>query len=116
MSLLVFSQYLGGSVLLTLANTVFSTSLASELPRDAPGVNVTAVIAAGASGVEQAVPPALVPGVLQAYTTSVDRVFYMTIGCAGGFFISAFFMGWKNIKPKAASPDQEKGQAALTEP
>ena len=38
------------------------------------------------------------PGVLLAYTDTVDRVFYMTTGLAALTFALAWGMGWRDIR------------------
>ncbi|KAL1963468.1 hypothetical protein VTN77DRAFT_8369 [Rasamsonia byssochlamydoides] len=101
MSLLSFSQTFGGAVFLTLGDTVFTNSLGTALRTDAPGVNPAAVVAAGATGIRQVVrDPAQLAGVLSAYSTSVDHVFYLTVGCACAYFCCAWGMGWKDIRKK----------------
>ncbi|EHK98547.1 putative HC-toxin efflux carrier TOXA [Glarea lozoyensis 74030] len=46
------------------------------------------------------VPSSDLPGVLVAYSKSIDRVFYLCAGASAGVFFASFGMGWKNIKPK----------------
>jgi hypothetical protein len=60
-ALVVFSQNLGGVVWLTLAQVVFSNRLRYGLATYAPDVNPELVIVAGARGVREAVPAALLP-------------------------------------------------------
>lgn len=95
MSTMIFSQYMGGSVFLSLSNVIFSTSLRSQLAKEAPGVDPEMVIKAGASAVRDiGIPEELLPGVLQAYCTSVNRVFYLAVASGGLLFVSSFFSGW----------------------
>jgi hypothetical protein len=109
-ALVVFSQNLGGVVWLTLAQVVFSNHLRYGLETYAPDVNPELVIVAGARGVREAVPAALLPGVLLAYSKAFDHVMYLTTGAAGATFLSAFGMGWKSIKkvqPVKPAPEQK---------
>jgi hypothetical protein len=108
-ALVVFSQNLGGAIFLSLDQIVFSSSLRHYLPIYAPSVNPQVVIAAGASGIHQAVPAASLPGVLLAYNKSISHVFYLGTGIAGCAMISAFGMGWVNIKKKAAEKKLAEG-------
>jgi mitochondrial fission protein ELM1 len=55
MSLVMFSQSFGGSIFLAFAETMFSSSLKSELARYAPSVNPEVVIAAGATAIRTVV-------------------------------------------------------------
>jgi hypothetical protein len=107
-ALVVFSQNLGGAVFLSLAELIFINTLRHYLAILVPQINPELVIAAGATGLDTAVPTASLPGVLIAYTKSVDRVMCLAIGTAGGSFLCAFGMGWKSIKKaKAAAPAAE---------
>lgn len=66
-----FCQYLGGTIFLAIAQTLFTGSLRSALHRDAPGVNAEHIIEVGASAVRSAVSPADLPGVLKAYNHAI---------------------------------------------
>ncbi|KAK1146921.1 hypothetical protein N8T08_002248 [Aspergillus melleus] len=55
MALMMFSQTLGASVFLAVANVIFTTSLRAETPRYEPDTDPEAVIAAGASAVRDVV-------------------------------------------------------------
>jgi len=104
MSLLTFTQTLGGAIMLTFGETILTNSLRNLIPTYAPGVNPETVIAAGATGVRGVITDATqLAGVLVAYSKSIDRVFYLAIGCSAACFLFAWAMGWKDIrkKPKA---------------
>jgi len=100
MSLIIFSQTFGGAIFLTFADTIFTNSLKSEIPRYAPSVNPEVVIAAGATAIRNVVAINELAGVLVAYSKSVDRVFYLAAGTAVGCFGFAWAMGWKDIREK----------------
>lgn len=115
MSLMVFGQYIGGSIFLSLSNVIFHSSLKSSLLEYAPNANVTAIIAAGASAsnVRLLTPPDELDGVIKAYSVSLRDVFYMATGSAGALFIAAFFVGWIDTrtatdKPKASDEKAER--------
>lgn len=70
-----FCQYLGGTIFLAIAQTLFTSGLRSALNRDAPGVDAEHIINVGASAVRSAVSPADLPGVLKAYNHAIVGVF-----------------------------------------
>ncbi len=107
MTLLVFSQSLGPAVLLSISNTIFGQSLKSQLPLQAPEANATAIIAAGATKFRDFTSPDDLPGVLVAYSNSVDHVFYLTATTGIVAFVAAFGMGWVDIRKKNAVADGE---------
>ena len=101
MSLLTFTQTLGGAVLLTCGETIFTTSLRDTIPKYAPGVDPEVVIAAGATGISKVITdPMELARVLVAYSKSIDRVFYLAVACSCAYFLTAWGMGWKDIRKK----------------
>ncbi|KAH8657848.1 major facilitator superfamily domain-containing protein [Xylariales sp. PMI_506] len=109
MAFIVWCQYIGPTIFLTLYNTVFDISLRSQLPEQAPGANAESIIAAGATGFRELVSPQELPGVLVAYANSLDRVFYLIAAVAALSWISAWGMGWNDIRQITASKrDQAK--------
>lgn len=70
-----FCQYLGGAILLALAETIFSSSLRSSLHTYAPNVDAETIIAAGASAVRSVTPAADLSNVLRAYNHAVINTF-----------------------------------------
>jgi len=100
MAFIVFAQSLGPAIVLALCNLIFDSSLRTQLPEQAPHVNATAVIDAGATGFRAIVQPVDLHGVLVAYANSIDRVFYLVTGMA---VLSAFVLwgiGWQDIRKK----------------
>lgn len=100
MALVMFSSTFGGSLFLSFSQTILTNSLRSLIAQYAPAVNAETVIAAGATGVQAAVPANDLPGVLVAYSHSTDRVFYLCAGAAVACFIFSWGMGWKDIRTK----------------
>ena len=85
-------------------NVVFTQSLTSEIRTHAPSVSLKAALAAGASpNAVRALVPAGSPelgGVLLAFSNSVNKVFYLLMGCCLGGLLSALGMGWVDTKKK----------------
>ncbi|KAI0161037.1 major facilitator superfamily domain-containing protein [Hypoxylon sp. FL1284] len=104
MAFLLWAQYVGPTVFLTLYNTIFSTSMKNLLPQQAPNVDAQAVLNAGATRFREVVRPEDLPGVLTAYSNSLDRVFYLVVGAGVGGFLAAWGMGWRDIRKKNRSP------------
>lgn len=84
MAILFFSQSFGGSIFLTLAGVISSAGLRDQIPRFAPNVDPETVIAAGATGFRNVVAAEDLEGVLRAYARSLDWVFFLAAGVAGG--------------------------------
>ncbi|KAI2607138.1 major facilitator superfamily domain-containing protein [Hypoxylon fragiforme] len=100
MAFLLWAQYIGPTIFLTLYNTIFSTSLRSLVPQIAPNVDASAVVAAGATSFRDLVSPQDLPSVLVAYSDSIDNVFYLVAAAGVGGFFAAWGMGWYDIRQK----------------
>ncbi|KIW54804.1 hypothetical protein PV05_07139 [Exophiala xenobiotica] len=104
-----FFQYLGGTIFLALAETIFTSSLRSALHHDAPGVDAERVIDAGASAVRSVVTKAALPGVLQAYNHAIVDTFYLAVGGTCGAFFVCFGLGWQKL-PQKETKKNDKGE------
>ena len=103
-AILVFCLNFGGATFLTLAETDFSQSLLVAIPKYAPGADANAVQSKGATDFRSVVSAAELPGVLKAYSVSVDHVFYLVCASAAAAFLSAWGMGWNDIRKSKPNP------------
>ncbi|EPE04209.1 mfs transporter [Ophiostoma piceae UAMH 11346] len=100
MAFIVWCQYMGPSIFLTLFNTIFDTKLVHFLRQDVPTVNPQVILSAGATNFRKVVPANVIPGVLKAYSDSLDIVFYMVLALSFVCFFAGFGMGFKDIRVK----------------
>ena len=107
-ALCMFTGMLFGALFLSASATIFTNSLRTLIPKFEPQADVQAIVVAGATGFRAFLPADQLPGVLKAYTKSVNRVFYLTTALAAFCLIFAFGMGFKNIKPKEADKKDKK--------
>lgn len=98
MAMVIFSQLFGGALFLSFSQTAFTNGLTKYIPLYAPEVSPQTVIDAGATAVRQAVPKDALEGVLEAYSTSINHVFYLAAACAAAMFLFCWGLGWKSIK------------------
>lgn len=98
MGIIIFCQYLGGAIWLTAGQTIFSNSLRQTLKYEAPGVDPNLILKSGARSVRELVSSSELPGVLRAYSTSINRVFYLGIALAGVSFCFSWGLGMKDIR------------------
>lgn len=99
MSFVTFSQFMGSAVALSTGNAIFVGALKQDLPRYSPNVDVAAVLGAGATGFRTVVSENELPGVLEAYVSSINKEFYLSLGFAIASFGFAWGMGWKDVRP-----------------
>ena len=96
----IFTQALGPTITLSLFNVLFLTSLRTQIIQHAPHASAAAIIGLGATGFRSIVSPEDLPGVLIAYATSINRVFYLAAGLAAACGVSLWGMGWHDIRKK----------------
>jgi hypothetical protein len=110
LGILIFCQNLGGGVFLTAAQSIFSNGLRDNIIHNTPDVDPDLVLVAGATGFRQVISQEDLPGILSAYSTSIDRIMYLGVAISAVSVITSFGMGWKNImKSKDETSDKEKG-------
>ncbi|KAH8681864.1 major facilitator superfamily domain-containing protein [Xylariales sp. PMI_506] len=103
----MFSQFFGGAIFSSVAETIFTSSLAPALARYAPSVDPSLVINSGATELQLALSESELPGVLLAYNEAIVHVFYLQLATACCAFVTGWGMGWKNLKTinqSAAAP------------
>ncbi|KAH8591230.1 putative MFS toxin efflux pump [Bisporella sp. PMI_857] len=109
-SAIIFFQTLGGAILISVGQTVFSNRLLSTLRKRVPGLDPQVVVGNGAAGLRDAVAKVgerFVEGVLVAYDDAIARVFVVACVMAGISMVGALGMEWRSVKEK--KPRVEKG-------
>ncbi|KAJ2901032.1 putative MFS multidrug transporter [Zalerion maritima] len=109
-ALLIFSQSMGTSIFLTVANTILNQSLSSQLHTHAPDVDADAILAGGATAFREFVDEEDLPGVLTAYANSVGRTFYLTVGAGAAAFCFGWGMGFLDIREKKKDVPRDQDQ------
>jgi hypothetical protein len=101
MGILVFFGMLGTAIMMALANTIFNQSLRVELTRGFHNATVAqAVIEAGATGFRQLVNQDDMRMVLNAYSASISRVFYLIAAVGAASVFTSLFLGWTDVRRK----------------
>ncbi|KAF1356882.1 major facilitator superfamily domain-containing protein [Delphinella strobiligena] len=96
----IFFNTIGGAISISIAQNIFSNRLVSSLHHDAPRVNITTIVAAGAGHVREVTTSAQLPGVLQAYNTAVTSAFILPIATSCIAFLCSLFVEWRSVKGK----------------
>ncbi|KAI8244457.1 Efflux pump roqT [Colletotrichum sp. SAR 10_96] len=99
----VASQSLGGAIFVSVGSTLFQNYLLRAAARNlVPGVNIRAVLRAGATAFRTAVPASALPRMMTLYNDALRVTFTAAIPLAGVAAIAACFMEWKSVKVKKA--------------
>ncbi|KAJ3956155.1 hypothetical protein N0V92_007292 [Colletotrichum tropicale] len=99
----VASQSLGGAIFVSVGNTLFQNYVLRAAARNlVPGVNIRAVLRAGATAFRTSVPASALPRMMTVYNDALRVTFTAAIPLAGVAAIAACFMEWKSVKVKKA--------------
>lgn len=100
-SLVIFSQCLGGSLGLSIAQSIFSNTLSKRL-YEIPGIDAAAIIEAGAAAkdIREVVPFEFLHIVKLAYNSAITTTFILAAVAAGMSFVYSTGMERKKITKK----------------
>jgi hypothetical protein len=100
-------QSLGGAVFVSVGNNILQNALLSASRNNMlPGVDVQAVIDAGASAFRDIVPAEELPALLEVYNDALHKVFIAAIPMAGLAVVSCLFLEWRNVKDQKRSNEE----------
>ena len=103
-SLMIFSQSLGGAVFISIGQNIFSNRLISGLA-SVPGLNSDIVVSTGATDLRNVVAAQYLPRVLFAYNYALTDVFTIAVAMACLSLFGALAMEWKTVKkPQKPAP------------
>ncbi len=111
-SALNFAVFLGGSILVTVSQTLFEHQLVKRLLEIEPALDPARLTGSGATNLRDLVPPALQNEALRAYNDSMRAIWYLALAVAAVAFCASFGLEWKSVKPKPAEStlDAEKNE------
>ncbi|KAJ9231599.1 hypothetical protein DTO169E5_7921 [Paecilomyces variotii] len=103
-SLIFFSQSLGGSVFLAVDDSIYSNRLAAKLG-SIPNLPQSALTNTGATNIRNLVAPQYLGRLLGGYNDALMDVFRVAVASSCACVVAAAFMEWKNVRAaKAAGP------------
>jgi hypothetical protein len=96
-ALVFFGQSLGGTVFISVAQSIFASKLGEYLG-DVKGVDASAIVKYGATWLRHLVPTELLPQVLDAFSRALAKTFYVSLAtcCVANF--GALGMEWRSIE------------------
>lgn len=98
-AVIVFLRFLGSSITLPIAQSVFLNHLVADLT-NLSSINPEDVINGGVTELRRLITPDQLPTLLQAYNSAVINVFYIVVVTTSLMVISCFFIEWKTVRPK----------------
>jgi hypothetical protein len=111
-AILSFTQTIGGSLFVSVAQTAFSNKLVQELQTRTP-IDPAVVLDNGAADLSSHIPPEYLGQVIQSYSTALVQTFIVATAMVGVSIFGACFVEWKSIKRgkgfNKSEPDNEVG-------
>ena len=109
---IISMQSLGGAVFVSVGNNVLQTILdQASAEQSLHGIDVQAVIAAGATQFRSIVPAKSLPALLVAYNYALQRVFIVAIPLSGLALIVALGLEWRSVKDNESTLEATLGPA-----
>ena len=106
-------QSIGGALFVSIGNTILQNTLQDAVNSgELPGVSVSAVINAGASGLRKVVDSGELPALLVVYNNALQKVFIAAIPMCGLACLCSCFMEWRNVKDERRSDEEQAIKAA----
>jgi len=106
-------QSLGGAIFVSVGNTILQNTLrAASNNNELPGVDIQAVIDAGAADFRKHVSATQLPALLNVYNDALRKCFIAAIPMAGLGVVACLFMEKRNVKDKRKSDEEEARKAA----
>lgn len=99
-AVIMFTQTLGGSLFISVAQNVFTNQLLSNVKSIVPGLDPNVVLSAGATTLQDVIPTQFLEGVKLAYNDSVISTYYVGVGMGCVSLLGAVFVEWKSVKGK----------------
>ncbi|KAL5480187.1 hypothetical protein ACEPAI_1457 [Sanghuangporus weigelae] len=105
-AIILFCTTFGGSISISVAETIFTNTLINQVPKHSQGVDGHVIASSGATTLRQIIPSDQLQGVLEAYMYALQRTFILPIVASALSFIISLFMEWRSVKRIAsrASP------------
>lgn len=98
---IVCFQSLGGAIFVSVGNSILQNGLLSAgTSNKLPGIDIQAVITAGATQFRSIVPRDALPALLIAYNSALQKVFIAAIPLSGMAFVAALGLEWKSVREK----------------
>jgi hypothetical protein len=99
---IAFFQSLGGSIFISVAQSVFQNGLTTGIDKYTTGINPQLFLHSGATLIRPILTEIhredALEGILQAYVLGLTHCFTITVACACAAFVAAACLQWKSVK------------------
>lgn len=109
-ALVMFTRFLGSTISLPVAQTIFLNGLVSKLT-NLPGISVTAVTGGGATELRRLASGEDLQTLLSDYNAAIVHVVYMVVATCAITIFGSIFVEWRSLKARA---EEQKGKTRPT--
>ncbi|KAK2612804.1 hypothetical protein QQS21_001256 [Conoideocrella luteorostrata] len=106
-SVLNFVVFLGGTIFVTVSQTLFESKLVQKLTNIAPKLDPSKFASSGASSFRDFIDPDRLDEALAAYNDSMKTIWYLGLGMAVVALLASFGLGWKSVKTGKTSTQKD---------
>lgn len=99
-AIVVFAQTLGGSLFVSVGQSVFTNQLVKSLAAHVPSLNTLIVLASGATNLQKTLPVGDFAGVQLAYSEALTKAFLVTVALSVISVVGCALCPWKSVKGK----------------
>lgn len=110
--MIMFFQMLGGALAPSVGQNLFTDGLLRNL-RTVQGVDGAAVVAAGAGGFREVVPPKLTNAVVDAFNSALRNVFWVALATPTLAWITSWAMEWRQLPDSKKSNTQTPAEEVM---
>lgn len=111
---MTFAQTFGGTIMISIAQTILSHTLTSQLSITLPGFDFSKISGAGLTNIRDMVSVQQLPEVLAAFNKGIINVFYCALATAVLSLLGSTLLEWKTIKKDTDNYNGEARQDAQT--
>ncbi|KAI3294450.1 hypothetical protein DTO002I6_4619 [Penicillium roqueforti] len=94
-AIIMFCQNLMGSIMVSVAQNVFTNELVRYLAEEVDGIDAQAVLSMGATEISDHIPSDQYGTVLKAYNKALTHTFYVAVGLSSAAVMGAVCLRWK---------------------
>jgi hypothetical protein len=99
-AIMMFAQTLGGALMVSVGQNVFTNQLVKNLLKTVPDLDSTIVLKTGATELQHQIPQQFYQGVLVAYNKALTETFYVPLALSILAGVGAAAIQWKSVKGK----------------
>lgn len=107
MAILNFIIFLGGSVFVTVSQTLLEDQLNQKLTGIVPDLNAASLTSSSATSLRDLVAPDKLQLALTAYNDSMKSIWYLGLALACVAFVASFGLGWRSVKNKEGADKKD---------